>query len=223
MLSGCGGGGGAGTSPAGAPHISSISPTFVVAGELGFTLTVNGSSFVPDDTVRWNEATVGPTTYVNSSQLKLAVPAAQIANPNDAVTIIVSNSIVQSNVVAFSVPSAFEVQVAACLQSVPKILSVSPPKVTVGQAFTLTVNGSNFCSLDGITFDNLVNIDTTLPTTFVSSSELTAMVPAIAYPAANASVTAGFDYCPINGNCEGNLSPVPFLFSDRGTCTAGWS
>ena len=56
----------------------------------------------------------------------------------------------------------------------PVISSLSPTSATVGgPAFTLTVNGTGFASGAVVVFDN-----TSATTTFVSSSQLTAMVPA---------------------------------------------
>jgi hypothetical protein len=66
----------AGTSPA----ISQLNPDAVTAGGAGFTLTVNGSNFGAKAVVNWNGvAQTANTTYVSSSQLTVAVPAAAIA------------------------------------------------------------------------------------------------------------------------------------------------
>ncbi len=61
------------------PSLTSISsPTSKIAGDLNFTLTVNGSGFYNGSKVRWNGADL-TTTYVSASQLTAAVPAANIA------------------------------------------------------------------------------------------------------------------------------------------------
>ena len=60
------------------PSISSISPTSAVAGGPAFTLTVNGSGFIPASIVTGLPG--APTTYVSRSQLTVSVPAAAIAS-----------------------------------------------------------------------------------------------------------------------------------------------
>ncbi len=52
-------------------------PTVVLPGGLGFMLTVNGTGFVSGSVVKWNGST-RVTTFVNSSQLKAAITAADI-------------------------------------------------------------------------------------------------------------------------------------------------
>jgi hypothetical protein len=64
---------------------------------------VNGASFAPGATVRWNGAALN-TTFVSGSQLAAAVPAANIAAPGTAsVTVVNPGTGVVSNVVFFPV------------------------------------------------------------------------------------------------------------------------
>lgn len=60
------------------PQISAISPSSAKIGSAGFTLTVTGSGFVPTSTVLWN-GVQKPTTYISTTQLKVAIPASAIA------------------------------------------------------------------------------------------------------------------------------------------------
>ncbi len=60
------------------PVASSLSPTGAVAGSAALTLTVNGSGFVASSGVRWNGA-ARTTTFVNASQLRAAISAADLA------------------------------------------------------------------------------------------------------------------------------------------------
>ncbi len=62
------------------PTMGSLSPGFVRAGGAAFTLTVNGTGFVPASTVMWG-ATALATQFVNASQLTAQVPAGDVANP----------------------------------------------------------------------------------------------------------------------------------------------
>lgn len=60
------------------PLLSGLSPAFVAANSPVFTLTVNGTGFVPGSTVYWGK---GPLTtqFVNTTQLTAAVPASNLA------------------------------------------------------------------------------------------------------------------------------------------------
>ena len=64
--------------PAGAPTLTTRSPSSAAAGGPAFTLTVNGSNFVSGSVVRWNGAT-RTTTFVSATQLTAAIPAADVA------------------------------------------------------------------------------------------------------------------------------------------------
>jgi hypothetical protein len=78
----------------GTPLISSLSPMSASPKSGAFTLTVNGSNFVPPvivngttqtagSTVAWNTSPL-PTTFVNANQLTASVPASDIASPGFA-------------------------------------------------------------------------------------------------------------------------------------------
>jgi len=60
------------------PVITSISPSSVIAGGPGFTLTVNGSGFNGNSYVLWNGAQ-RPTVTINNSQLQAFISNADIA------------------------------------------------------------------------------------------------------------------------------------------------
>jgi hypothetical protein len=60
------------------PAITSISPSSVIAGGPGFTLTVNGSNFNGNSNVLWNGAQ-RPTVTINSTQLQAFISNTDIA------------------------------------------------------------------------------------------------------------------------------------------------
>ncbi len=60
------------------PTTSGLAPNSAIAGGAAFTLTVNGTNFVTNSVVRWNEAN-RPTTFVSATQLTAAIAAADIA------------------------------------------------------------------------------------------------------------------------------------------------
>ena len=146
-----------------APTITSLSPASAVAGGAAFTLTVNGTNFVSGATVQWG-STALTTTFVSASQLTAAVPASLIANAGSAnVTVTVSGST--------STGATFTISPAALP---PTITSLSPATATAGSAaFTLTINGANFDSGTTVQWGT-----TALARTYVSSTQLTAVVPA---------------------------------------------
>jgi len=78
----------------GTPLIASLSPMSASPKSGAFTLTVNGSNFVPavvvngvtqiaGSTVAWNTSPL-PTAFVNANQLTASVPASNIASPGFA-------------------------------------------------------------------------------------------------------------------------------------------
>lgn len=79
-LAGCGGGGTPPPPPPQNPRpvLTTISPTSRTAGSAGFTLTVNGSSFISSSVVKWGGSN-RTTTYVRSTQLTAAISASDIA------------------------------------------------------------------------------------------------------------------------------------------------
>jgi len=141
-----------------APTISSLSPSSVAAGSAGFTLTVNGANFVSGATVMWG-TTALTTTYLNASSVTAPITSAQIAS-SGTVKVTVKNA-----TTAISSAATFTI-------NAPKITSLSPATIPAGSTgFTLTVNGSNF--LSGAT---VVWGTASLPTSFVSATQLTATV-----------------------------------------------
>jgi hypothetical protein len=66
-----------------APTISSLQPSSAVAGGPAFTLTVNGSGFLPVSTVLWNGAPRS-TSYLSPNQLTAPITAGDIASAGTA-------------------------------------------------------------------------------------------------------------------------------------------
>src|SRR5277367_4073860 len=64
-------------------------PEAVATGGVGFTLTVNGTGFVPASVVSWN-GSPRATTYVSGSKLTAMILTSDIAVPSTA-TVTVSN------------------------------------------------------------------------------------------------------------------------------------
>jgi hypothetical protein len=174
------------------PAITTLSPTSATAGAADFTLTINGANFTADATVNWG-ATALTTTCVSATKLTAAVPASLIATAGTA-------SITVTNVNGSSSDATFTIK-----PPLPTVTSLTPSSVvSKAEAFTLTVNGANYIpgSLASVVRWN----STALTTTYVSSTQLTAAVPAslLTLPGTVniAVVTAG-----------GSSSSLPFTIS----------
>lgn len=145
-----------------APTLFSVSPSSVSAGSAQFTLTANGSSFQTGSIVRWNGADLA-TTYVSTAQLTATVPAANVTTQGSA-SVVVFNP----NGGWTSAP-----QTVAINPGAPVLVSLSPSAAPIGStATTVTVLGSSFAPLS-VVRRNGAN----LATTFVSSSQLNAVIP----------------------------------------------
>lgn len=146
------------------PVITGISPASVIVGSSAFTLTVNGTGFVGGSIIRFNNAD-HTTTFVSSTQLTTQIAAADVAATGTA------------NITVFTPTpgggTALPVQLAIN-NPVPTLTNISPTsKITGAAAFTLTVNGTLFRSSSVVRFNG-----SDRPTTFVSSTQLTAQISA---------------------------------------------
>ena len=144
------------------PTITSLSPTSATAGAAGFTLTVNGTSYVSGSVVNFN-GTAATTTFVSATQLTASITAAEIATAG-TFNVTVANPAPGGGT---SGNSPFTVNNPS-----PTLATLSPSSATVGgAAFTLTVNGTNFNHSSVVTFNG-----TARTTTFVSATQLTIQV-----------------------------------------------
>ncbi len=89
-----------------APAVSNLNPPSVEAGSDGFTLSINGSDFVPGASIFWS-GTARATTFVSSSQLTTQIGAGEVAEAT-VVGVVVNNpdpSVRVSNTALFTVRS----------------------------------------------------------------------------------------------------------------------
>ena len=169
------------------PALASMTPTSATAGSPPFTLTVNGSNFVPTSTVRWNGAE-RTTTFVSGTQLRAAIPAADIAAAGTAQVTVASPA--PGGGVSGALP--FTVSTGTGSNPVPSVTAVAPGTVTAGgPAFTLTVTGSNFVNGSRVRWNGA---DRT--TTVVSATQLTAAIPAGDLVAGGAAQVTVFNPSP---------------------------
>jgi hypothetical protein len=147
-----------------APAATSIGPSSATAGGSGFTLTVHGSNFVTTSVVQWNGSGRN-TTYVNSAKVTAMITASDIALAGTFPVTVMNPSPGggTSNAITFTVKNPK-----------PTATSLSPNNTIAGGAgFTLAVIGTNFVTTSVVNWNG-----SSLSTTYVSKTKVTAMVPA---------------------------------------------
>jgi len=163
------------------PTLTSLTPSTAVAGGPGFTLDVKGTNLASGSVVKWNgsprtTALVGTT----KTELHAVIAAADIATAGTYTVTVVIGTTASTNSLKFTVTAP---------APVPVITSISPNDMPAeGSAFTLTVNGTGF--IKGSSGSVILWNTTALPTTFISTTSLTASVPAAKIAnAGSASIT----------------------------------
>jgi len=183
--------------PPPAPTITTISPNSGVAGGAAFPLTIYGTNFVAGSTVNFG-GSAPATTFVNSTQLTAAIPAASIASTGTpAVT--VTNPAPGSRT-----SNAVDFTVISSSSTVPTLSSMYPSCVPAGEQFVdsinnqLEVGGQNFVASSVVRWSG-----TDLPTTLESGSNgtiLTAQVPASDIATAGTAAVTVFNPGPGGGS-----------------------
>jgi hypothetical protein len=171
VVVGCSGGGGSstGTNPASnpVPSLSSISPNSVQAGGAATSITVSGSNFISSSSVEWNGIALA-TTYVSTTSLTAQVPASDLQSAGSATITVVNPGPGGGS------SSGTLFTITAAPNPVPSLSSVTPNSVQAGSAATsITVSGSSFVTLSSVEWNGFA-----LATNYVSSTSLTAQVPA---------------------------------------------
>lgn len=159
------------------PVAATLTPAQVIAANTPFTLTVTGTGFTAASVVRWDGA-ARPTTRVSGTQLTAAIPGTDVVSAR-TVDVTVFTPAPGGGT---SAPLTFTVNNPA-----PTVSSIAP-SVTLagGPGFTLTVTGAGFRSTSVVRWNGASR-----PTTVVSGSQLTAMIPATdiaAFGSANVTV-----------------------------------
>jgi uncharacterized protein (TIGR03437 family) len=146
------------------PTLASLNPAFVVVNSGAFTLTVTGTNFINGSVVQWNGAPRA-TTYVSATELSAQIPAEDVnATGNIAVTVFTPAP-------GGGTSSAVQFQVLQA-QAVPALTNLTPNTAQAGSnAFTLTVNGSNFVNGSTVQWNGANRT-----TSFVSAGQLTAQI-----------------------------------------------
>jgi hypothetical protein len=146
------------------PMVTFLSPSGVMAGGPAFSLTVNGSGFVPASIVQWN-GNDRATAFLGPTQLTAMISAEDVVSGGTA-NVSVLNPIQDGGI---SNPFAFTVN-----NPVPVVFGLSPVSARAGgQSFSLTVNGASFVPSSIVLWNGMVR-----PTSFIGTSQLAAMISA---------------------------------------------
>jgi hypothetical protein len=161
------------------PVIRAVQPTQTGVGGTGFPLTVKGPNapgsdvFIVGSQFLWN-GSPRQTQFISPTEIRGQVLTSDLQSPA-TVTITVFNPPNPSTTITpnggLSGPATYKV---VQFSPVPNVTSISPTSALVGgPAFTLTVNGTGFISSSQVTFNGNPKV-----TTLVSSTQLTASIPA---------------------------------------------
>jgi subtilisin family serine protease len=114
------------------PALTSLSPSTATVGGAGFTLTVNGSNFIPTSVIQWN-GVARTTTYLSSGQLTMSVAAGDIAAQGTATVTVVNPQPGggTSNGLQFTVAPAFTLSVTKAGTGTGTVTS-SPAGISCG-------------------------------------------------------------------------------------------
>ena len=188
------------------PAISGLSPASTSVGASTFTLTVNGSGFVPASVVRWNGSD-RTTTFVSGTQLRATIAAADVASIGTA-QVSVFNPQPQGGT---SNAQPFSIQYA-----VPTLTSLQPATAVAGtNGLTLTVSGTGFVSASVVRWNG-----SNRATGLISATQLTAMIDAADLASAGTASVTVFNPSPGGGTSNGQTftisaagggSPVPVI------------
>ena len=176
--------------------VTAILPTNIPAGitvcslpsPSCFTLQVFGVNFVPGVQVLWN-GTPLVTNYIDGNRLTATVPAPLVHDPGDIGISVKNPGTAASGSIKLVIgPDPFGTT----------IFGLSPTSaVAGGPAFTLTLTGERFTQQSTVLW-----VRTPLATTFVSATQLTAIVPA--------SLIATEGVAPISVSTPGSSNSVSF-------------
>jgi outer membrane protein assembly factor BamB len=184
--------------------LTSISPSGVVAGSPGFTLTLTGTHFSKDSIVIFNTSPQ-PTTFVSPTQLTASIAANMLVTPEEGIVTVESSSQENADI---SAPATLHVLAPA---PDPTVTSLAPNSAIVGSPdFTLTVNGANFTIASVVLWGGAP-----VPTTLVSPSQLTASISASQIASIGTTPVAVQGYsnpvAPVSNAVNFTIAPVPPL------------
>lgn len=144
-----------------APTLNTLSPTSIVAGQPGFTLTCNGQNFSPQSQVLWN-GSARVSFFLSVTQMTAMITSNDISAPGSfPITVFTpSPGGGTTGIVYFTVNPA--------QSGIPTVTSVSPTGAYAGSnSVNIQVNGTGFTNTSVVTFNG-----GNRPTTYINGQEL---------------------------------------------------
>ena len=186
------------------PILTSINPTSDTLAAPGFTLTANGNNFLSSSVIRWNGNSL-VTTFISANQLTAAVPASDLTSVGTAsVTVFTSNG-------GTSASLPFTI-IYGQNSPIPFVRYISPATCLFGKSdFNITVTGNYFVNSSIIEWNG-----TPLVTSYVSSTQLRALVPASLVASVGTANVSVYTSPPMGGTS----SLLPFNIFDEVTNTS---
>ncbi len=170
------------------PVLTSLVPNAAAVGSPAFTLTVQGSGFVPGAVVQWN-GSPRSTTFFSATQLFAQIPPEDVANTGTASVRVVNPA------PGGGTSNALTFTISAQPNPVPTISALNPASATAGDdPFTLVVTGTNFVAGSVVRWNGSPR-----PTTVVSATELRAQIPAADVAAMGTATITVFNPAPGGG------------------------
>jgi hypothetical protein len=177
------------------PVVGTLIPASATAGGPSFTLTLTGNNFTANSIVTFGGNQLSPT-FLSVTELQVNIPSSAIAVAGTPLVTVANPGGNPSLAVSFTVNSP--------VNPVPTATSISPSSVPAGNAaLTLNVTGTNF--VQGSTVQ--VN-GTSRKTTFVSSTSLTAGLPASDFAVGGTLNVAVNNPAPVGGTTSALLFEV---------------
>lgn len=168
------------------PTLTTLTPGTVSSGGAAFTLVATGTNFTTSSELVWN-GKVLPSSFGSSTDLQAQISSADIAAAGSVPVSVEDPVGGSSNSLSFTVTST-------------TLAALSPASVTAaGPPFTLTVTGTRFTSQSVLMWNG-----TQVPTTFFSSTQLTAQI------SASEIATAGTVPVFVSDPQAGNSNTVSF-------------
>ncbi len=215
--------------------LSTISPTTIASGGSDFALTVNGTNFVNGESiVRWN-GTNRTTTFVSSTELSAAIPAADIATGGTAsVTVFNSCGTTIGQTIAFlsvcapvadvTVLPTITGQCSASLTAPTATSSCTGSAIgTTSTVFPITTQGTTVVTWtynDGNGNTSTQNQTVIVDDTVAPIADVTTLANATGQTTVTVTAPTATDVCV--GTIIGT-TPSPLTYSTQGTFNIVWT
>lgn len=188
------------TTPPATPVITAVNPTTLVVGSGNTSISVTGTGFTSNSVVQWNGTNLLTSyTYVYNGGtytygLLATVPASDLTSTGTAsITVNTSNA---------NPPGSNAVTVTIGNPPVPTLSSISPGGGPINTAATVTLTGTGFTTNTTVAVNGQI-----VPSTFSSSTQITANFPA------SAVATAGNQSVTVTTPAPGGGTSAPQLYT----------